>query len=64
MKNGYEFWADNSKYADELFEKLKKKLGESNIKRIFTAAEEPVLMSQGGTFYEGLGYIKSAFEIL
>lgn len=64
MKNGYELWADNSKYADELFDKLKQKLGNSNIVRICTAAEEPVLMSPGGTFYEGLGYIKSVFEIL
>lgn len=64
MEKVYELWINNSEEANELFEKLKKKLGESNIKRIFTAAEKPVLMSPGGSFYTGAGYIRSAFEIL
>jgi len=64
MKEKYEFWANNSKEADNLFEKLKKKLGESNIMRIYTAVEESVLKSPGGTYYTGIGYIKSAFNIL
>jgi|GEM_PF-3571560 len=63
MEKMYEFWADNSKEGNELFEKLKQKLGKSNIARIFTGAEDPVFKSPAGTYYTGAGYIRSAFEI-
>lgn len=64
MKKGYELWVNNSKEGNELFEELKKKLGESSVTRICTGAEDAVLRSPAGTYYTGAGYIRSAFEIL
>lgn len=64
MENVYELWVNNSKEGNELFNKLKEKIGKSNIRRISTSAETPVLKSPTGTFYTGSGYIKAAFGIL